>query len=92
MLSYIFVCVILIYITANFINHTHIANRYMAPQGFPERDIALHSAVLSFPHPVGGQNVVCVAAVPPHWEARYGEEVTSDIAKLCLELKTKYSS
>lgn len=24
----------------------------MAPQGFPERDIALHAAVLSFPHPV----------------------------------------
>jgi hypothetical protein len=26
--------------------------RYMAPHGFPERDIALHAAVLSFPHPV----------------------------------------
>ena len=94
----------------------------MAPQGFPERDIALHAAVLSFPHPVrrtrrmrvdsgdssssssssgkeeeeeegGGEVpevVVCVAPLPPHWEARYGEQVTREVGKLCAELKRKY--
>lgn len=85
-----------------------LAGRYMAPQGFSERDIALHAAVLIFPHPVksvvcngsddscsGGdtrRNVVCVATVPPHWEQRYGPEVVRDIEELCAELTNEESS
>ena len=61
--------------------------RYMAPQGFPERDIALHAAVLSFPHPVKARGtVVCVASVPAHWASRYSEEVVSEINTLCSEV------
>jgi hypothetical protein len=69
------------------------ALRYMAPQGFPERDIALHAAVLRFPHPVRTREaVVCVAAVPAHWGVRYGAEVTAEVDRLSEELRRREHS
>ena len=70
--------------------------RYMAPQGFPEKDIALHALMLCFPHPVQTschekqRIVVCTAPVPPHWSNRYGDLATANILNLAKDLEKTY--
>lgn len=74
------------------IGHPIVGDRkYMAPKGFPERDIALHAAVLSFPHPVKKEEVVVCTADPPfHWKMRYGDEVVAEIQRQNEKLKKMY--
>jgi 23S rRNA-/tRNA-specific pseudouridylate synthase len=68
------------------ISHPIIGDsKYLAKQQFRERDIALHSTILSLKHPGTGKKMRFISRPPLSWTKRFGAAIIEEVNKYIEE-------